>query len=95
VGVGAAGLVAGGGLLAAAHTTHSTAADEPAQREAASLQDEAERLQLGSTVAFIAGGAIAATGISLLLAHHISDDAPATSVSLDASPLELRLRGSF
>jgi tetratricopeptide (TPR) repeat protein len=95
VGVGAAALVAGAGLLAAAHATHSAASDESAQREAASLQDQAEGLQLGSTVVFIVGGAIAAAGVSLVLADYVTDDAPATSVGLAVVLAELRLRGCF
>ena len=68
--VGGAALSIGAILLGVAHVEHDGAVDEPSQAEAASLQDRAERLEIGSAVSFAIGGVIAATGMTLLAVGH-------------------------
>ncbi len=64
------------------------------------VEDEAEierakELQTGSTIGLVLGGALAATGITLLVVSATSDGPSEPNVSLQAGPLGLSLRGSF
>ena len=54
--------------------------------------DRAKGLETGSTIAFAVGGALAATGITLLIVSAL--DKP-SSVALEADPRGLTLRGRF
>lgn len=55
--------------------------------------ERASRLQTASTVCLAIGGAVAATGVVLLIVRPGGDSAPA--VSLDVGPTSLFLRGRF
>jgi tetratricopeptide (TPR) repeat protein len=61
-GVGAAGLAVGGALGGVALAKNSDAEAASVQADAFALRSDAEDLALGSTIAFIAGGAVLAGG---------------------------------
>jgi tetratricopeptide (TPR) repeat protein len=61
-GVGAAGLAVGGALGGVALAKNSDAESAAVQADAFALRSDAEDLALGSTIAFIAGGAVLAGG---------------------------------
>jgi tetratricopeptide (TPR) repeat protein len=87
VGVGAAGVVVGGILGGLALSKNSSADGAPSQLEASDGRSSAEGLALGSTIAFIAGGAIAGVGLILGIADVATssgepEPAPAATVGL-------------
>lgn len=63
-GVGGAGLAAAAIVGGVALAKHGDATDAPDQRGAFDLQSSAEDLGLASTVLFVAGGAVAAVGVT-------------------------------
>jgi tetratricopeptide (TPR) repeat protein len=63
LGVGAAGVGAGGALGAMAASKHSAAVDEPVQMTAESLSGQANDLALGANISYGVGGAIVAAGL--------------------------------
>ena len=89
VGVGAAGVVVGGILGGVALSKNSSADGAPSQLEASDGRSSAEGLALGSTIAFIAGGAIAGVGLIWGIADVATssgepEPAPAATVGLSA-----------
>jgi tetratricopeptide (TPR) repeat protein len=97
-GVGAAGVVVGGVLGALAVGKHDDAVAEPVHATALDMQDEAERLAVGSTIGFVAGGVLLATGVTLGVVGLVSDSADegeGANVSLTVAPGGLCLRGAF
>lgn len=92
-GVGLAGIGAGVALGLVANARHDDAAREPAQAAAQDEQDAAESFATGATIAFVAGGALAAVGLTWL---GIRAFAPSPSrVSLLPGPGTLTLKGTF
>jgi len=95
--VGAVGLGVGVGLRVAALSKFSEVEDRCIGNSClasdAEEVDDAETLQTVSTVLFAAGGAMAATGVILLIVQPGTSDEPA--VSLDLRPAYLGVRGSF
>ncbi len=83
IGVGLAGVGAGVGLRVVAlnKDDESLAHCDPndvtfCNAEGVALREEATGLQLGSLIAFVAGGVIAATGVVLVVADAAADDDP-------------------
>jgi tetratricopeptide (TPR) repeat protein len=91
-GVGVLGLGAGVALGLAAQSRHRSAVDEPSQAAAQREQDRAETLATGSTVALLAGAAIAAGGIAWLSVRLVTASPSAT---VAAGPGMLLVRGVF
>jgi hypothetical protein len=99
LGVGAAGLIAGGVTGAIAFTktnaikTHCIGIQCPTQYEADG--DEANAFATASTATFIIGGVVAATGVVLLVVRPGDAAAPRASVALVAGPGSIGLKGTF
>lgn len=100
IGAGGAGLLVGaitGGLAISAERDLAEACPNavcPAEKQGD--LDSANAMALASTISFIAGGAIAATGIVLVILRPGGEDAPAApAVSLRVSPWGLGLVGAF
>ena len=75
VGIGAAALVTGGILRVVAENKHASAEDDPNALSAIDQQDDAETFATASGVALIAGGVLAAAGISWLVVGSGSNEA--------------------
>ena len=90
-GVGVVGVGIGVGLGLAAQSGHRSADDEARQADAQRKQNSAESLATGSTIAFIAGGAVAAVGLGWLSVRLLTSG-PANVV---AGPTSLGVRGVF
>jgi len=84
-GVGVAGIGVGAGLGAVALSKDSDAQTASSQRDAVDLHDSATGLALGSTIAFIAGGVIAAGGTTWGIID-IATLGPATSDDAKTAP---------
>ena len=104
LGVGGAGLALGGvtGVLALSKKSSLDDNQNCLNGECTyAVEDDVNALRTFrtiSTIGFIAGGALAATGVVLLLTSNgaaQSGRRPAASLALALSPGELRLRGSF
>jgi hypothetical protein len=95
--VGVAGLGVGVGLRVTALSKFSEVEDRCIGNSClvsdAEEVDDAETLQTVSTILFAAGGAIAATGVILLIVRPGASEEPA--VSLDLRPGYFGVRGSF
>ena len=90
-GVGVVGLGVGVGLGLAAQSRHRSAVDAPGQDDALRKQGGAELLATGATIAFVAGGAVAAVGLGWLSVR-LFTAGPANVV---VGPASLGLRGAF
>jgi hypothetical protein len=104
--LGTIGLVLGAGGIGAGIATRVMAFDiveDVKSRCVAGFclaEDEAEihratGLQTGSTIGLVLGGAVVATGITLLIVSATEDDASAPTVTLRAGPRGLTLSGGF
>ncbi len=90
VGVGVAGIAAGIGLGMAAGSAESEHADAKTGSEKQSTADDAESYALGANVAYVVGGVLLATGVTLLVLD--GGDAP---VALTPAPGGVALVGRF
>lgn len=90
-GVGVVGVGIGVGLGLAAQSRHRSADGEAVQADAQRKQNSAESLATGSTVAFIAGGVIAAVGLGWLSLRLLT----AGPANVVAGPASLGVRGVF
>lgn len=98
--VGVAGLGAGVAFGILSGSEHDAAVSEPRQVAAQDKQDRAESFATGSTIAFIAGGVVAAAGFTWLgLRLFATPSAPATtsarSLNVVPGPGSLIFRGTF
>lgn len=97
-GVGAAGLVTGGVFGLLANSKHDSASSDPVQKTAIDQQDQAKSFATVSTVSFIAGGIILATGITWWVLDAPPKDqraaiAPKTRIGI--APAYITLERSF
>ena len=90
-GAGMVGVGIGVGLGLAAQSGHRSADAEPGQADAQRKQNNAESLATGSTIAFIAGGTIAAIGIGWLSVRLLT----AGPANVVAGPTSVGVRGVF
>jgi len=104
LGVGGAGLVLGGVTGGLAMSKKSALDDDQNCRDGQcthAVEDDVNSLRTFrtvSTIGFIAGGALAATGVVLLLTSGAGSQKaqrPSTTLALGIAPNALRLRGSF
>ncbi|MCB9707740.1 MAG: hypothetical protein H6714_02965 [Myxococcales bacterium] len=101
VGIGAAGLAAGGvfGILAAGK--HKDAQNEPTQAKALELQDSANTLSSASVVMLVTGGIITVGGLTWGLVDIYTQDGDAdtpadgTKIALRIMPSSVCLLGTF
>ncbi len=100
IGVGGAGLILGA-ISGAIAANRDAASDEVCDErdfcppEGAAARDEAFTWAAVSTVSFVAGGALAATGVVLVLVDSGRDDGGATRATLRVSPTGLDVGGAF
>lgn len=95
VGVGAAGLVAGGVLGGLAVGKDDDAKSAPSQKDAVDLHESAKGLALGSTVGFIAGGALTGGGLLWGIIDIATRGSSKPPVKVDVGAGSLRVRGTF
>jgi tetratricopeptide (TPR) repeat protein len=99
LGVGAAGLATGGILSILASGKYEDAENEPIQEKAQNLLEEANGLNDASVVFLIAGGVVAAGGLTWALIDVFSkqedDSESSTKVSLGVTPTSVWLSGTF
>jgi len=96
-GVGVLGIGVGAILGGLALSAHDEALTAPSQEETASAQDRAEGLALGSTIAFIAGGVIAAVGVTWGVIDLMGSGGSGEEASarLEVGPGSVSVRGRF
>ncbi len=98
-GVGSAGLVVGGVLGGLALKRQDDAVAEPVHAAALDLQAGAERLATGSTIAWVAGGVLAAVGLTLAIVGALSDEGKdeegMSTLTLRLNPGGLTVGGTF
>ena len=95
VGFGAAGLGTGAAFALLSSGRHKDAVGEPVQILAAHDQDVAKTDATIATVAFIAGGALAATGLAWGILDLRASGKQSARVGLTPAPGGLRLTGTF
>jgi tetratricopeptide (TPR) repeat protein len=95
LGVGAAGLATGTVLAVMASSKHKEAEDEPIQQKALELQESANNLSTASAVFLVAGGVVAAGGLTWVLIEVLGNDDEPESVALGITPTSVWLSGRF
>lgn len=95
VGVGAAGVIVGGVLGGLAVGKDDDAKAAPSQMDAVDLHESAKGLALGSTVGFIAGGALMGGGLLWGIIDVATRGPAKPAVSIDVGLGSIALRGCF
>ncbi len=92
-GIGLAGLGTGVALGLVSGRRHDAAVREPVQTVAQDKQDEASTFATGATIAFVAGGVVAAAGLTWLGIRAFTPSP--RGVALLPGPTSLTLKGTF